>query len=63
MVKRTKQIKKGGNQWSDSDIYAASAVDITTPNGNSKKLRLLYVLIGLAIIAGSIGFIVFKVKK
>jgi hypothetical protein len=61
MVKRTKQIKKGGNQWSDSDIYA-SGEDVSR-NGNTKKLRLLYVLIGLAIIAGSIGFIVLMVKK
>jgi len=62
MVKRTKQIKKGGeNKWSQTNVYA-SGEDVT-PNGNTKKLRLLYALIGLAIIAGSIGFIVFKVKK
>ena len=62
MVKRTKQIKKGGgDEWSQTDVYA-SGKDVT-PNGNSKKLRLLYVLIGLAIITGSIGFIVFKMKK
>ena len=61
MVKRTKQIKKGGDKWSQTDVYA-SGKDVT-PNGNSKKLRLLYVLIGLAIITGSIGFIVFKMKK